>query len=338
MATRHLTPMSLTASTGTSQSAAVATTAPEPRLLQVRRRPYHLSQEQVRFFDESGYLILPGLIGGELLRRLQDAGDDWIAQGLAPDAKTRPDADDFRFAKRTTGEVFFRVDYLHGKRRAESLELLGSPEVLGVAESLCGPNFVPTYESMVFKQKGDGEQIPWHQDAVQPRSRRVFNFDLYLEHSRKGGGALRVIPGTHLSRRDVCDVADRYGWDAPGAIDVEMAPGDVLLHDAMVIHGSARAQGNALRRTIYYEFRSVEQILSDGPWDRAWIDRRLRLIALGLRRHAASFPAAEKFRWNVNRDYRPTMTDDEATELRIAHVVHTAGTFCSAGNASGSAT
>ena len=59
----------------------------------------------------------------------------------------------------------WRVDYIHDKGEAASLELLGSPAVLGIAESLAGPDFVPTYESLVVKKAGDGAPVPWHQDA-----------------------------------------------------------------------------------------------------------------------------------------------------------------------------
>ena len=43
--------------------------APQPP-----RSPYYLSQEQVRFFDDNGYLILRNWITGPLLERLQEAG------------------------------------------------------------------------------------------------------------------------------------------------------------------------------------------------------------------------------------------------------------------------
>lgn len=56
--------------------------------------------------------------------------------------------------------MIWRVDYVHDKGESASLELLGSPQVLGMAQSLCEPNFVSTYESMVFKFEGDGEKIP----------------------------------------------------------------------------------------------------------------------------------------------------------------------------------
>lgn len=293
---------------------------------------YHLTDEQIQFYDEQGYLILRNWIPQPLLQRLQAAGQAWINQGLNTQSHD-PMYEDYAFAQRDNGRVMFRVNYLHNKGEAASLELLGSPYVLGVAESLCGPNFVPTYESMVFKQAGDGEAIPWHQDAVQPRNHRIFNFDLYLDASRIGAGALRVIPKTQQRKHDVCALAEQYGWDHPDAIDVEMEPGDVLLHDIMVVHGSARVAGNALRRTLYYEFRPAEEILEDGPWDRDWIDRRLRLIPLGLRAYARAFADQAQFQWSVSEEFRPQSTVSEEQELKIAHVVHMSGSFCSAGDA-----
>ncbi len=294
--------------------------------------PYHLSDEQVAFFDENGYLILHNWIPQMLLDRLQAAGEAWIENGLKSPSDT-PQYSDYLFAQRPHGRVMFRVDYLHNKGQTASLELLGSPHVLAVAESLCGPNFVPTYESMVFKQEGDGEAVRWHQDAAHPRKYRIFNYGLYLDHSHAGAGALRVLPKTQTRKQDICALTETYGWDAPGVIEVEMSPGDVLLHDVMVVHGSAHAEGNRLRRTIYYEFRAAEEIVEDGPWDREWIDRRLRLVPLGLKRYQAAFPQSEQFLWNVSDEFRPQSTGDEETELRIAHLVHMAGAYCSAGDA-----
>jgi len=298
-------------------------TTTEPSLTEA-----HLTAEQIQFFDENGYLILRNHIMGALLERLQSAGQHWIEAGLKD-----PDNKDFTFAKREIGRVLYRVDYVHNKNEIASLALLGAPQVLGVAESLCGSNFVPTYESMVFKQEGDGEAIPWHQDAVHPRGHRIFNYDLYLDQSRVGAGALRVIPKSQTGRNDVCKIAEIYGWDHPHAISVEMNPGDVLLHDVMVVHGSERTAGNALRRTIYYEFRAAEEILEDGPWDAEWIERRMRLIPLGLSAYQRQFPNQPQFHWHVSDALRPEALGDDAQELKVAHTTHMQGAFCSAGNA-----
>jgi hypothetical protein len=297
-----------------------------------QRTPYHLSPEQVQFFDDNGYLILRQWIPPKLLERLRAAGDAWIEHGL----RARPDDpvfSDFGWKKGPNGRLFYAVGYIHNMGEPASLELLGSPQVMAVAESMCGPNFVPTYESMVFKMTGEGAPIHWHQDACHPRRYRIYNFDVYLDASRAGAGALRVVPRSQLGRVDVCQFDDNHGWNPPGVIEVEMEPGDALLHDVMVVHGSEHVTGKALRRTIYYEFRAAEEILEDGPWDRNWIDRRLRLIPLGLRRHQEAFPEADPYEWRISEEFRPVPSGSEAEELRVAHIKNMPGSYCSAGDA-----
>lgn len=240
---------------------------------------------------------------------------------------------DFAFAKRPGGKLIpFRVNYLHNKGEKASLELLGSPEILGIAESLAGPNFVPTYESMVFKMAGDGEIIPWHQDAVfAKRKHRVFNIDIYLDRASRDGGALRVIPKSQTVIHDVCKMNDgTYDWINGSHEIVDMEPGDVLIHDDMVLHGSPRTLENPLRRVIYFEFRPIDQILEERTWDRTFADQRLRLIPLALNRYQDEFPQHTQFRWNIAPDFRPVQSGDEATELRIVHTKHTSGSYCSA--------
>ena len=296
------------------------------------RSAYHLTPEQVRFFDENGYLILRNWIPLELLKRLQAAGQGWIEQGWGLQNKINQLWDE-DYAFKDHGKVMYRVNYLHNKGYPASLELLGCPQVLGVAESLCGVNFVPTYELMVFKQENDGAAIHWHQDAIHPRKWRIFNLDVYLDASRKGAGALHVIPGTQTQKQPFCNIEHDYGWEVPQSIEVEMAPGDVLLHDVMVAHGSPETHGKALRRTLYYEFRAAEEILEEGPWDREWIERRMRLIPVALRKYQQAFPQAEGFTWKAEDAFRPEPVGEDEVELKVAHISHTSGAWCSAGDA-----
>lgn len=294
-------------------------------------RDYHLSRDEIAHFDEHGYVILRDRIGQGLLEKLQAASTRWIADGHALEHESDGDGD-YNFATRPSGRVLFRINYLHNKSEAASLELLGSPEMLGIAESLAGPDFVPTYESLVFKNTGDGAPIDWHQDAVHPRTHRIFNVDVYLDESRRGAGSLRVAPGSQKQVVDVCQLHEEFGWDAPGVVQTELNPGDVLVHDVMLVHGSEATLANRLRRTIYYEFRSARQILDEGPWDSDFIDQRLRLVSLGLDEWKRQNPGETGFDWNVSEALAPVMGDDADDELRVAHAVHSPGSYCSAGN------
>jgi len=287
------------------------------------RDRWMLTPEQVEAFDRDGYVVLRDRIPADLLARLQEASARWI------DASYDGAADRL-YADRPSGRVLWRVDYIHDKGDAVSLELLGSPAVLGIAESLAGPDFVPTYESLVVKMPGDGAPVPWHQDAVHARRHRLFNVDVYLDESRAGAGALHVIPGSQKQRTDACSLAETYGYELPGAIEVEMRPGDVLVHDDMVVHGSPPTGGAAaMRRTIYFEFRSAHSILEDGPWTPEWMDARLRLVPLALAEHARH--SHERFDWRISPDLEPDVSDDVEAELRVVHTAHTPGEWCSAG-------
>jgi ectoine hydroxylase-related dioxygenase (phytanoyl-CoA dioxygenase family) len=288
-----------------------------------------LTDEQVKSFDEQGFLVLRNRIPKGMLTRLQEAADYWIATGKHS-RETGQTGDDYRFADRGGGEVMFRVDYLHDKEQPASLELLGSPEILGIADSLAGKNFVPTYEAMVFKDTGNGAPIEWHQDATHPRRYRIFNIDIYLDEALPGQGALRVVPGSQVGKVDMCGLKDQYSWRVPGSLEVQMGPGDVLVHDVMLVHGSEPTLGNALRRTIYYEFRPAEQILDEGPWDRSWVDKRLRMLPLAFAAYAKANPGQLGFVWQIDPDLRPSAISE--TELRVLHLVHTPGSYCSAGD------
>lgn len=289
-----------------------------------------LTREQVQSFDADGFLVLRRRIPGPLLQELRAAADRWISDG-SDASRARPG--DWLFAARPSGDVMYRVDYLHDKGEPASLALLGSPEVLGIAESLAGPDFVPTYESMVFKSAGDGAPIPWHQDAVHGRRHRIFNVGVYLDASVSGAGALRVVPGSQRRRVDTCALADEHGWDLPGAVEVELQPGDVLVHDDMIIHGSPPAVANELRRTVYLEFRPFASIVEDGPWTREWARTRARLVPLALAEHARGNPAGPAFAWQACDELRSRPPVDRGEELRVVHEVHTPGVWCSPGPA-----
>lgn len=293
------------------------------------RPSFALEADQLDFFDRNGYLMLRGLVPPAMIDRLRADSAAWMAAGREAGA----DPGDYHVARRDGVSVPFRIDYVHEKSGTASLELLGSPQLLGVARSLAGPNFVPTYESLVFKGAGDGAPVQWHQDAYHPRGWRIANLDIYLDESRPGEGALRVVPGSQREVPDLCRMEADHGWDPPGAIEIDARPGDVLIHDVMLVHGSPPVRGNRLRRTLYYEFRAAEQILAEGPWDVAWIERRMRLLPLALKTWAGAHPGEPAFDWQPDARWRPPPAADDAEELRVIHQWHSPGNHCSAGDA-----
>src|SRR5689334_10832297 len=76
------------------------------------RSPYHLTEEQINFYDENGYLILRQWIPADLLARVQAAADAWMEHGQRVTTDD-PLYSDFGFKQGPAGRVFYAVGYVH---------------------------------------------------------------------------------------------------------------------------------------------------------------------------------------------------------------------------------
>lgn len=273
-----------------------------------------LSDEEVGFFDDRGYLILRNRIPQGLVIALQEASSYWIELGRNSDSSL-PGHKDWLFTDRPSGRVMFRVEHILDKGHPAGFELLGASAILGIAESLAGPNFVPTYESLVFKKAEDAVPIAWHQDLVHERRDRIFNIGVYLDSSRAGAGALRVLPSSQTNRGAL--PLEDASWDRDDAIEVEMEAGDVLVHDVMIVHGSPPASGNALRRTIYLEFRGADAIARELPWGIQYARQRMSLLNCAIALHARRFPLEPQYAWHPDGRYLERELGPSPGELAI---------------------
>ena len=78
------------------------------------------------------------------------------------------------------------------------------------------------------------------------------------------------------------------GLDFPGLRPVPMRAGDVLVHDIRLVPGFHRSRGWRLRRTLYYEFQSLNWMEREGvrPGVDTRIDDTLAWARIRLTRHA----------------------------------------------------
>src|SRR5690242_4009030 len=107
-----------------------------------------ITDDEAQFFTDNGYLIVRGVVRGEELTRLRAAMDEVTEYGRGAE---RPDPDYMYADGHVTGRrVLRRVEYVIDKRD-ECKSLLAHPFVLGSVEKLIGPDFIPTWDSMVLK-------------------------------------------------------------------------------------------------------------------------------------------------------------------------------------------
>lgn len=179
--------------------------------------------------------------------------------------------------------VPFRIEYPLSRSRS-CVNLMGHAFVLRSMEQLLGTkDFIPTWDSLVFKIEGEGVPIRWHRDA----SAESVGFDtpaidvgFYLDDANaKLGNCLWVVPGSHKWPDFLAGQMGLHltkdGFNRNGAVPVPVKPGDIILHNILVLHGSTSST-SPLRRTVYYEYRSIPHELKYGPHKPQYIPLKQR--------------------------------------------------------------
>jgi ectoine hydroxylase-related dioxygenase (phytanoyl-CoA dioxygenase family) len=102
------------------------------------------------------------------------------------------------------------------------------------------------------KPGGDGLETPFHQDGHYWPIRPLATCTAWiaLDPSKKENGCLKVVPGSHLGktlfnhlREDRSDLVLTQrikdpAFDESRAVDIELEPGQMSLHDIYMIHGA----------------------------------------------------------------------------------------------------
>lgn len=277
-----------------------------------------VTDEQAQFFLDQGLLVIRNLLRGKELEDLRAQ-----TMSLIEAAAAGQDHDpDFRYADhQITGKrTPFRVEYVIDKRPA-CRSLLGHPFILKSVEKLQGRDFIPTWDSMVFKMEGAGAEVPWHRDAGRDcvGDKPIFNVDFYLDTADETN-CLWGLPGTnHWSAEEANEEIARRkqgGFSREGAVPILMNPGDVLFHNILALHGSPPTQ-SALRRVVYYEFRPIRTELERGPHTPEYIPAKQRVLLACLRDRARSpYGNGEKpFIYRPSEDLKPpSLSENESLE------------------------
>ena len=288
-----------------------------------------ISEDQAQFFFDNGYLIIRGVLHPEELSGVQSAMLELMEN--APGKLINPD---YAYGKSTlTGDpILTRIDYVIEKRDVMK-SLLGHPYILGSTERLMGSDLIPTWDSMVLKFPGEGVIVPWHRDAGadQVGDKPIFNVDFYLDEATEQN-CVWVIPESQkwstnaanawLAQHSKQDTTPEQ-FRASGAIPVTMAPGDVLFHDILVLHGSPTTFAKSMRRVVYYEFRTAHVEDSIGPHiaDYIPLKQKVLLACIKHRMKEAYAQAETPFSYNPPSPYdKVTLRENESLEsYRYTH-------------------
>ena len=215
-----------------------------------------LSTAQIDQYHQQGYLIPPLRLAVERINSLRDTLDQLIRDnpGIRPEKLVSAHAVGRNGGKNDEG--------VQGSKAF--LDLAMEPQILDLVEQLIGPDIILWGCHVFCKPAGDGHETPWHQDGHYWPMRPLATCTVWvaLDESTVENGCLRVIPKSHAAKfthphllEDRSDLVlnlrtSEDAFDERDAVDLQLQPGEMSMHDVFMIHGAAENRSTQRRAGV----------------------------------------------------------------------------------------
>ena len=238
-----------------------------------------LSQQQIDFFNEHGYLVVENAVDAESLENLKRDFNNWVeesrnhseAYGEAIDGRPRFDVETGHSAevpalRRVNAPVEVSDAYYKAMTDSRMTQMVAD---------LIGPNVKAHHTKINSKLPGGKTAVKWHQDfPFTPHSNDdLITALLMVDEVTDENGPLEVLPGSHVGeihslwhdgkftgavKEDVASECQSK------AIKCKGAAGSVCLMHTRLLHGSAPNLSNA-PRTLFISVYSAEDAIPYSP-------------------------------------------------------------------------
>ncbi|MBI5277576.1 MAG: phytanoyl-CoA dioxygenase family protein [Burkholderiales bacterium] len=210
----------------------------------------HLTPQEIARYQADGWVVPSFRLPEARVSAMREALDDLVRRNPG----VRPEKLVSAHVEGDNGEG------VNGS--AGFLALARDPGIVELVSGVIGEDVILWGCHVFCKPAGDGYETPWHQDGHYWPIRPLANCTVWvaLEDSDTGNGCLRVIPGSHRAKQlhehlheDRADLTLQQrmapgNFDEDEAVDIDLAAGQMSLHDVYMIHG-ARANTSQRRRT-----------------------------------------------------------------------------------------
>ncbi|MEF2554296.1 phytanoyl-CoA dioxygenase family protein [Aurantimonas sp. A2-1-M11] len=253
-----------------------------------------LSAEQIARYRTDGYLLIENAIGPDEIKAIRDTALEFIERSRAlTESDDVYDLDDGHSAETPR---LTRIKVPH-KQHPIFDGALRSDRMKSYFTDFLGPNVALQTTKLNTKAPGGGAAVEWHQDwAFYPHTNDdMLAFGLMLEDVDEENGPLMVIPGSHkgpvLSHHNNGVFCGAVNPDDPEfhfdkAIKLTGKAGDMSVHHARTLHGSAPNRSDRARMIMFFEACSADAwpLLGAGSYihrlgqQAMWDDLRERMI------------------------------------------------------------
>jgi len=214
------------------------------------------------------------------------------------------------------------------------LRTYAHPQLLKMAAAINGEDFVPFHEGLFIKDAGLGAAVSWHQDGDTHwdnpdfhENIHGFNFMGQIFGSTAVNGVW-VVPGSHKEGRiNIAELIATIGTERlPDAVPIICNPGDVVINNRQLVHGSFANTGLETRVTANFGFHPRASVLNvrgaglhaeAAVFDEAFIKHRARLIGIAIAARQQRFPDETPFNYAPIRDADDTPVWNETVKASL---------------------
>lgn len=236
-----------------------------------------LTQNQIAFYEEHGYLILENRVPDAIMDEIR--AEIARFRDLAAGMTASDDRIDLEDSHTPEDPRIRRVKLPH--TQSEPVDrLMRSDHILAPVRDLIGPSVRLQTTKLNMKSAGYGAAVEWHQDwAFYPYTNDdVLAVGLIIDDMGEENGPLMVFPGTHRGpvynhHHNGCFVGamelEESGLDMKDAVPLMGPAGSISIHHARIVHGSALNTSTKDRRIIFYEMMAGDAfpiVGSRGKW------------------------------------------------------------------------
>lgn len=233
-----------------------------------------ITDEQVAFYRENGYLVVEGAMSMAEVEELRRETVS-ICRGERGELRRgythTPDE--------TDDEVISKYLCIHFPHKVSDIMLnyLAHPVIVDVLTKVIGPN-VKCMQSMLFIKSAGKPGQAWHQDEdyIPTRDRSLTGAWMALDDATVENGTLWLLPGSHKpgvlwpqanqndERFDCTDESYGFPYKEEDAIPVNVKAGAIVFFNGYLLHRSLPNYAKTgYRRVLVNHYMSAESLL---PW------------------------------------------------------------------------
>ena len=240
--------------------------------------PQIISEEQIQFFINNGYLIVPDLLS---LDEVEELRQDTVtlAKGGYPCETLQPLPKDM-----SDDEAIGRILCIHQPHFVSPIieKYVKHPKICGILSQITAAHLphwdgsVKCMQSMLFVKPPHFQGQAWHQDEfyIPTRDRSLIGAWTAMDDATIENGCLWVLPGSHRrgylypqkyhENPDEFDFAwESYGFDDADEVPVEVTTGTLVFFNGYLLHRSRKNRGETYRRVLVNHYCNSWSLL---PW------------------------------------------------------------------------